>query len=248
MSESRQRRIEQAWVAVAVVAAVIISVLSYLTERPSVSNSASSSQIDLLKGNLTNDWSVFGSLSASDVRFKQIDDGIVEIDVLANTPSWSDGSSGVSYTASPLSSGWYEFTGAFRTGTNAIEGIGAQLEIHSSRWRFVMKADSRSADGWNNIDVYFRPADSSPSAEVSCRFWADSSHRVGRVLFRNMRLVKLAGAPPLGIAQFDLQRKEEARLGKPGRRGNGSDASLGGVWITVLFLATIVGVCWRLFE
>jgi len=245
MSEHRHRRIELAGIAVAATTAAIICVFSYLTDQPCRQNLASSNQIDLLEGNLPDHWWVFGSLSAKEVNLKSAQDGVVEVDVLANSPSWSDVSSGVSYTAGLFAPGWYEFTGQFRADADAVAGYGGQIEVRSSRWSFVMKAESHQEDTWKNIDVYFRPADSDPVAEVSCRFWGNSSHRAGRAFLRNMRLVRLAGAPPPMGPQADLERKEEARLGKPERPGG---RSVVGAAVTLLFLGSLIGVCWRLLE
>jgi len=60
-----------------------------------------------------------------------------------------------------------------------------------------------------------------------------------------MRLVKIAGAPPPTAAQFDLEKKEQARLRKPELPRDGSFRSVG---VTILFLGMIVGICWLLLE
>lgn len=246
MSEhSKPHRVEQGCVVAAIFIATLVCVLSYLLDRSHRVELASNGQIDLLKGNLNDRWSVFGALSASEVRIKQADDGIVEVDILANTPSWSDESSGVSRMVGLFSPGWYEFTGEFQAKANDSEGIGAQVEIHSGRWRFIAKADSHSESTWQKIDVYFRPADSYPGAEVSCRLWGANADRTGRALFRNMRFVKIAGVPPPTAIEFDLQRKERARLGGLGHLHN---SSLSSAAAAVLFLAIFVGICWWMLE
>ena len=53
-----------------------------------------------------------------------------------------------------------------------------------------------SEGAWQKIDVYLRPADSYPGAEISCRFWGARRRSTGRALFRDMRFVKIAGVPP----------------------------------------------------
>lgn len=246
MSEHRQRHwVEQGCIVAAVFIATLVCVLSYLLDRSRRVEFASGGQIDLLKDNLNDRWSVFGTLSAAEVSIKQADDGIVEVNILANTPSWSDESSGVSQVVGLFSPGWYEFVGEFQATANDSEGMGAQVEIHSGRWRFIAKADSHSQGTWQKIDVYLRPSDSYPGAEVSCRFWGADGDRTGRALFRDMRFVKIAGAPPPMAIQFDLQRKERARLGGLGHLRN---SSFGSAAAAVLFLATLVAICWRMFE
>lgn len=242
MSEQRQRNwVEQGCILAAILIATLVCVLSYLFDRSRRVELGPSGQIDLLTGNLNDRWSVFGALSASEVRIKPAEDGIVEVDILANTPSWSDESSGVSQKVGLFSRGWYEFVGEFQAKANDSEGIGAQLEVHSGHWRFIAKADPHSEGAWQKIDVYLRPADSYPGAEVSCRFWGASGDRTGRALFRDMRFVKIAGVPPPTAIEFDLQRKERARLGGLAHLHN---SSLGSAGAAVLFLATFVGICW----
>jgi hypothetical protein len=244
MSQRFQRHwVERGCIVAAVLTATLVCVLSYVLDRSRRLELASNGQIDLLKGNLNDRWSVFGALSAAEVRIKPADDGIVEVDILPNTPSWSDESSGVSQTVGLFSPGWYEFVGEFQAKANDSEGIGAQLELHSGRWRFIAKADSHSTGTWQKIDVYLRPSDSYPGAEVSCRFWASNGDRTGRALFRDMRFVKIVGTPPPSAIEFDLQRKERARLGGLGHLHN---SSLGSAGAAVLFLATVVGICWSM--
>ena len=214
MSEQRQRNwVEQGCILAAILIATLVCVLSYLFDRSRRVELGPSGQIDLLTGNLNDRWSVFGALSASEVRIKPADDGIVEVDILANTPSWSDESSGVSQKVGLFSRGWYEFVGEFQAKANDSEGIGAQLEVHSGHWRFIAKADPHSESAWQKIDVYLRPADSYPGAEVSCRFWGANGDRTGRALFRDMRFVKIAGVPPPTAIEFDLQRKGKSSTG-----------------------------------
>jgi hypothetical protein len=242
MNQRPQRhRAERGCIVAAVLTATLVCVVSYLLDRSRRVELASNGQIDLLKGNLNDRWSVFGALSAAEVRIKPADDGIVEVDILANTPSWSDESSGVSQTVGLFSPGWYEFVGDFQAKANDSEGIGAQLELHSGHWRFIAKADSHSTGTWQKIDVYLRPSDSYPGAEVSCRFWGANGDRTGRALFRGMRFVKIVGTPPPSAIEFDLQRKERARLGGLGHLRN---SSFGSAAAAVLFLATFVGICW----
>jgi len=246
MSEHRQRhRVEQGCIFAAVFIATLVFVLSYFFDRSGRVELAPNGQIDLLEGNLSDRWSVFGALSASEVRIKQTDGGVVEVDILANTPSWSDESSGVSRTVGLFSRGWYEFVGEFQAKANDSEGTGAQLELHSGHWRFIAKANSHSEGTWQKIDVYLRPADSYPGAEVLCRFWGANGDRTGRALFRNMHFVKIAGVPPPTAIEFDLQRKERARLGGLAHLRN---SSLGSAAAAILFLATIVGICWWMLE
>ena len=246
MSEQHQRQwVKQGCVVAAFFAVTLICVLSYLLDRSRRVELASNNEIDLLRGNLNDRWSVFGALSAAEVSIKRADDGIVEVNILANTPSWADESSGISQTVGFFSTGWYEFLGEVQAKANESEGIGAQLEIHSGRWRFIAKANSHSEGIWQNIDVYLRPSDSYPGAEVSCRFWGANGDRTGRALFRDMRFVKIAGAPPPTAIQFDLQRKERARLGGLGHLRNSSFGSAGAA---VLFLAALIGICWRMLD
>jgi hypothetical protein len=246
MSEHRQRHwVKPGCVVAAFLAATLICVLSYLLDRSRRVELASKNEIDLLKDNLNDRWSVFGALSAAEVSIKQANDGIVEVNILANTPSWSDESSGISQTVGLFSPGWYEFTGEFQAKANDSEGSGAQLEVHSGRWRFIAKATSHSEGTWQKIDVYLRPSDSYPGAEVSCRFWGANGDRTGRALFRGMRFVKIAGSPPPTAIQFDLQRKERARLGGLGHLRNSSFGSAGAA---VLFFAAFIGICWRMLD
>jgi hypothetical protein len=237
--------IEQGCIVAAVFIATLVCVLSYLLDRSGRVELAPNGQIDLLTGKLNDRWSVFGALSASEVRIKQAGDGIVEVDILANTPSWSDESSGVSQQVGLFSRGWYEFVGEFQAKVNDSEGTGAQLELHSGHWRFIAKDDSHSHGTWQKIDVYLRPADSYPGAEVLCRFWGANGDRTGRALFRDMRFIKIAGVPPPTAIEFDLQRKERARLGGLAHLHN---SSLGSAAAAVLFLATFVGICWWMLE
>lgn len=245
---------DQALIAAAAIAAVIICGLSYLADRSCCGKAASSGEIDLLAGNLTGHWSVYGALSAAQVSFNRIDDGSVEVRIRADDPSWSTANSGVSYTAGLFLPGWYEFTGEFKADVNDSQGIGAQLEVHSSHWRFVTKAHSRRKGRGEKINVYFRPSYSDPAAEISCRFWGETGDSAGRALFRNMRIVRIAGAPPPRAPHFDLAAQEEARLGKSWhpRRGSillGRRTRPGrflGAAVTVLLLGMIIGIFWRL--
>src|SRR5271163_2890775 len=169
----RQRRlVERALVVAVAVTAALICVVSYVAERAHTDQFASSSQIDILQGNLTDKWSLFGALSATEVRMNSIDDGVVAVEIRATSPSWSDESTGVSYMVGLYSPGWYEFTGEFQVEANNSKGIGAQLEVHSGRWRFLRKVDPGKDSGWQKSDVYFLPSVTYPGAEISCRFWS----------------------------------------------------------------------------
>src|SRR5208282_604434 len=160
----------QALVVAAAMTVVIICGLSYLADRPCCGTAASSGEIDLLAGNLTSHWSVYGALSAAQVSFNRLNDGSVEVKIHADNPSWSTVNSGVSYTAGLFFPGWYEFTAEFQADANDSEGIGAQLTVHSSRWRFVAKGHPRRKGRGKKMDVYFRPSYSDPAAEITCRF------------------------------------------------------------------------------
>ena len=259
MSGDRKRRwLEpaQACIVIAILTAVIICVLSNLSDR-SRRELASSSPIDLLSGNPADHWAVFGALTTDDVRLKQTGDGVVQIDTLAKTPSSSDVSSGVSYTVGLFSPDWYEFSGEFQAEVDDSKGIGAQLEVHSGRWRFLVKARPRKEGSWEKVNVYFRPAYSDPGAEISCRFWGGAADQSGKVFLRNMRITRIDGDPPPTADQFDLEKTEEARLGTPERLRNGSvpprhKTHLVGFHnlgiVLVLSLVMIVGVCWRLLD
>ena len=256
MISDRQRHlVAQGCVVAAIVTAGIICLVSYFADRPNREQFASSNQVDLLQGNLTDHWSVFGALSSSEVSFKQVSANVVAVEIRAKIPTWSDVSSGVTHSIGLFDPGWYEFTGEFQAETNGSDGLGTQLEVHSGRWRFQQKADPNE-HGWKKIDVYLRPSDSDPGAEIAFRFWATGGVRTGRVFFRNVRMVKIAGDPPQKVARFDLEKKEEARLGKPGKPRKGSiplgrRTRLGrfrGAALTVVLLSMIVGICWRLLE
>ncbi len=227
----------------AVVMVVIVCVLSYRSDLAYREALSPNGEVDLLKGNLNDHWAVFGSLSATQVRFNQKGE-TAEIEIRADSPSWSEVSSGVSYTIGLFYPGWYEFTAEFRGEENDFLGVGSQLEVRSDRWNFTTKAGPRGGS-WRKVDIYFRPADSDPSAEISCRFWGDAANRTERAFLRNMRVARIDGAPPPMAAQFDLQKKEEARLGRPRHRRNGSFRS---VWMTLLLLGACVGVFGWLFD
>ena len=260
MITSRQRQlVEQGCILAAVVTAAIICVLSYIADRSYGGDFASSNQIDLLKGNLADNWSVFGALSADEVSFKQASGNVVAAEIHAKGPSWSEESSGVTYAVGLYDPAWYEFTGEFQPESNSSEGIAAQLEVHSARWRFLKKADPNREGGWKKIDIYFRPSDSYPGAEISCRFWGTGGVRTGKVFFRNIHIVKIAGEPPQKAVRFNLEKQEEARLGRPGNPTNPRKnivpprrrmrlRRFSGLAVTVLILCTIIGTCWRLLE
>ncbi len=245
---------ERALIAAAALTAATICGLSYLADRSCCGKAASSSEIDLLAGNLTDHWSVYGALSAAQVSFNRLDDGSVEVRIRTDDPSWSTANSGVSYTAGLFVPGWYEFTGEFKADVNDSQGIGAQLEVHSSRWRLITKSHSRRKGRGEKINVYFRPSYSDPVAEISCRFWGGNGDSAGKAVFRNMRIVRIAGAPPPKAPQFDLADQEEARLGRSWlpREGNillGRRTQPGrfrGAVVTVLLLGMIVGISWCL--
>jgi hypothetical protein len=257
MIRLRQRRlVGQALVAAAAVTAVLICVVSYVAERTYGEQFASGSQIDILQGNLTDKWSLFGALSATEVHMTSIDDGVVAVEISANSSSWSDESTGVSYMVGLYSPGWYEVTGEFQSEAINSKGIGAQLEVHSGRWRFLKKADPARERDWQKIDVYFLPSVTYPGAEILCRFWSTSGDRVGKVLLRNVHIVKIAGAPPEKAIQFNLEKQEEARLGRTRRRFGGGAVvgrrmRLGrfrGAGVAILFLCILIGICWWLLE
>jgi hypothetical protein len=248
MTEHNQRRwFGPAAIAAATLAAAIICAVSYLADQSYVESLASIGQIDLLKDNLADHWVAFGGLSAPDVNFKRTDNGVVEFDILGNLsdkPLWSHEIPGVRYALGFLSPGWYEFAGEFQAETDA-KGIGAQLEVESGHWKFITKSDSMPVDRRKKFDVYFRPSDAAPGAEISCQFFGLGGNRSGRAFFRNVRLTKIAGEPPPTAPKFDLETMEIARLGLPPNPRNPSFRGLG---VIVLLLATIVGVCWRLLE
>jgi len=255
MAQRGSRKLfQQALVIAAAMTAAIICGLSYLADLSCREKSASGDQIDLLKENLADHWSVFGALSAAQVSFNRINDGSVEIRVRSDNLSWLTVSSGVSYRVGLLSPGWYEFTGEFRADANAHAGTGAQLEVHSDRWRTVFSAAQPHGGSWQTTNVYFRPSYADPGAEISCRFWGRTGGQAGRALLRNMYILKIAGEPPPKAPRFDLAKQEEARLGKLGHPRNGSlppspQTGLGrfsGAAVTVFFLAMIVGMSWWL--
>lgn len=251
MTQSGSRKaLDLGLIAAAAITAMIICGLSYLADRPGRGPAASSGEIDLLAGNLTSHWSVYGALSADEVSFNRIDDGSVEVKIHADDPSWSTVNSGVSYTAGLPLPGWYQFTAEFLADVNDSEGIGAQLEVHSSRWRFIAKAHSRRNGRAQKINIYFRPSYSDPAVEISCRFWGETGDSAGKALFRNMRIVPIAGAPPPKALDFDLAQQEETRLGRPWRRiligGGPRLGRFRGVAVTFLLLGMIVGISWWL--
>jgi hypothetical protein len=239
---NKRRSIPLLSMVVVLIAVPIICGLSYLA-NPYCGKLAESSQIDLLAGNLCENWSVFGALSATQVTFKRINDGSVEVKIRGDSQSWSSESSGVSYKVGLYYSSWYEFSGEVKADANPLKGTGAQLEVRSDRWRVVLSAGQPARDGWKRIDVYFRPSYSEPGADISCRFWGGTGDPAERALFRNMRIVRIDGAPPPTALQFDLAKKEKARLGKPRRQRNPTFRS---VELTVLLLVTIIGASWRL--
>lgn len=250
----RRKVFEQALVVAAAMTAAIICGLSYLADASHREKFDSSNQIDLLEGNLTGHWAVFGALSAAQVSFNRINDGSVEVKIRADNPSWSAVSSGVSYRVGLPSPGWYEFEGEFQADANPLKGVGAQLEVRSDRWRAVFSAVQPHGSTWQTINVYFRPSYADPGADISCRFWGGTGDPAGRALFRNVRLVRIAGDPPPKAPRFDLAKQEEARLGRLGRQFNGSIppgrrtglGRFGGAAVTVLFLGMIVGISWWL--
>jgi hypothetical protein len=249
MSENKPRRwVGPAAIVAAALAAAIICALSYLADRSDTESLASIGQIDLLKDDLADHWVAYGGLPATGVHFKRIDDGVVEFDVFGNldkTPLWSHESPGIRYALGFLSPGWYEFAGEFQAETDDNEGTGAQLEIQSGHWKFITKSDSQPVDRRKKFDVYFRPSDAAPGAEITCRFFGLGGNRADRAFFRNVRLIKIAGEPPPTVSKFDLETMEISRLGLPSSTRYPSFRGLG---VIVLLLATIVGVCWRLLE
>src|SRR5580704_12115622 len=135
MNENRQGYwLVRCFVVVAAITTAIFCMLSYLADSSCRQQFVAGSQIDLLEPNLNEHWSVFGALSAKEAHLKQTGDGVVELEVPANAPSWSDVSSGVIYKVGLFSPGWYEFSGEFRAEVNEAAGIGALLEVHCSRW------------------------------------------------------------------------------------------------------------------
>jgi hypothetical protein len=240
ISDSR-RIFNSALVVVAAIAAVTICALSYFSDPHRLN--AAQSQIDLLSENLGANWSVFGALTATEVTFNRISDGFVEIRIRTDNASWSSTSSGVNYKVGLYDPGWYQFSGKFKADANPLKGTGAQLELHSDRWRLSVSAGQPVGDGWKVIDVYFRPSYSDPGVEVSCRFWGRTGDPAGRAFLRDLRIAKLDGAPPASALQFDLAKKEEARLGKPRRQRNPTFRSLE---LTVVILVLIIGASWRL--
>ena len=233
----------------AALVAVMMCVGSYLANRSEVASLASIGQIDLLKGDAASNWVAYGGLSASDVHFKWNDNDVVEVDVLRDSPSqpksWSHEIPGLRYALGFLSPGWYEFAGEFQADTDDAKGIGAQLDIQSGRWRFTTKSDAMPVDRRKTFDIYFRPSDAAPGAEISCRFFGRGGDLSRRAFFRNLRLVKIAGEPPPTATKFDVETSEIARLGLPPSPRYPSFRGLG---VSVLLLSTIVGVCWRLLD
>ena len=244
----------QPLIAAAAIAAAIICGLSYHADRSCCGKAASSGEIDPLAGNLTDHWSVYGALSAAQVSFNRIDDGSVEVRIRADDPSWSTANSGVSYTAGLFVPGWYQFTGEFKADVNDSQGIGAQLEVHSSHWRLITKARSRRKGRGEKINFYLRPSYSDPAAQISCRFWGATGDSAGKAVFRNMRIVRIAGEPPPKAPHFDLAKQEEARLGRSWRPREGNillgrrmrPGRFRGAAVIVLLLGMIVAISWRL--
>jgi hypothetical protein len=250
MSENNQRR----WVApsvivAAAVAAAIVCVLSYLGNQSQMASLASISQIDLFKGDSADNWVAYGGLSASDVHFKRTDNDVVEVDLLGysqlHPKQWSHESPGLRYALGFLAPGWYEFAGEFQAETDDSRGIGAQLDIQSGRWRYSTKSDAMPVDRRKTFDIFFRPSDAAPGAEISCRFFGRGGNRSRKAFFRNLRLVKIAGEPPPTATKFDVETSEIARIGLP---PNPRYPSFRGLGVIVLLLAMIAGVCWRLLE
>jgi hypothetical protein len=246
MSETIQRRwVGPAAIAAATLAAALICALSYFADLSYTESLASIGQIDLLKGDLADHWTADRELSGTKVHFKQNDDGVVEIDVLTNTPWRLHMNTGIRYVLGFLSPGWYEFAGEFQADTDDTKGIGAELEVKSGRWRFATKSDSLPVERRKKFDVYFRPSDAVPDAQITCRFFGPGSNRSARAFLRDVRFVKIVGEPPPTASKFDLQAMEVARLGVP---PNTRHPSFRGLGVVVFILIAIIGVCWRLLE
>ncbi len=246
MSENNQRRwVGPAVIAAATLVAAIICALSYFADLSYTESLASIGQIDLLKGDLADHWAADRALSGTEVHFKRDDNGVVEIDVLTDAPWRSRMNTSVRYVLGYLSPGWYEFAGEFQAETDDAKGIWAELDVKSGRWRFATKSDSLPVDRRKKFDVYFRPSDAIPDAQIACRFFGPGGKSTGRAFLRDVRLVKIAGEPPPMAPKFDLEAVEIARLGLP---PNTRHPSYRGLGVVVFILMAIIGVCWRLLE
>ena len=230
-------------IAFALVPAIISLFYFQDRDRSCADNNLSACQIDLLEESRAGDWALFGDLAAGDfqLRRNEIDN---EIEIRRSMTPASKFRSGVTYTAGLFSSSWYEVTGDFRAEGQAGDS-GAQLEIESDRWRFITDSAGRARKPWKHVDAFFRPADASPTVDISCHLWSAKSGHLARTLFKTLQIRRIQGSPPRRWLQFDLQKQEQMRLAASHPKKQGSVRSLG---VALLLLSAVVGVCWRLAE
>jgi hypothetical protein len=98
-----------------------------------------------------------------------------------------------------LAPGWYELSGEVRAEDAAPESQGAILGVRAGA--VAGAAFGRSAN-WENLQLYFE-LDSRGPVDIECRL-STSPGNQAKAFFRDLRLVKVEGAPAGNAIQIDL--------------------------------------------
>jgi hypothetical protein len=98
-----------------------------------------------------------------------------------------------------LIDGWYRLSAEVKTDSPEAA---AALRVKGAK---VVAMAVQSAAAWKPLTSYFRVGRPAQSVEIGCGVRAEVA---GKAFFRDIRLIKVFGAPPSGARQFDLTRVE----------------------------------------
>ncbi len=99
-----------------------------------------------------------------------------------------------------LEPGWYELSGEVRGSGAAQESASPRLGVRAGE---VAGAALAYCGSWRELELYFK-VDSTDPIDLECGLFNSLGKHRTKAFFRNLRLVKIEGAPPANATQFDL--------------------------------------------
>lgn len=138
-----------------------------------------------------------------------------------------------------LGPGWYHVSASVRTENVGQSRTGANLSLLEDG---IISDDLHGTNDWRPLDFYLKVGEQGAEVEVACRLGGFAALNTGKVLFREVRMSKVAGAPADAPHKYDLDLIRSGGSAA-GPAGSGSGAA---VLVAALAIAAMIGLLgWR---